>query len=284
MILPDGFQFSQGSLQDFIDCRRRFQLRHLMHLSWPAAVAEPIHENEHRLLLGTQFHHLIHQYLVGIPAERISATIHDEELLFWWNNYLTSCSENNNLHITTTPGNMYYPEISLSFRLDDHRLVAKYDLVILLPDSKVFIFDWKTTQVRPKRKWLSERIQTRLYPYLLIRAGIHLSRDIPIAPGSVEMIYWFASFPEQSERFPYQEEQYKADEEYITGLIETIRRLETQDFTLTSDENRCRYCVYRSLCNRGVDAGPVTEMEVESETEGNYDISLEIEQIPEIEF
>ena len=40
------FDFSQASLQDYIDCARRFQLRYLQQLHWPAPQAEPIRENE----------------------------------------------------------------------------------------------------------------------------------------------------------------------------------------------------------------------------------------------
>jgi hypothetical protein len=284
MILPDGFLFSQGNLQDFIDCRRRFQLRYLKRISWPAAVTEPLQENERRLLLGTQFHHLIHQYLIGIPAEKISAMLHDEELNSWWINFLSSNSKDNYLQVIRGTASKGYPEISLSIHQENFGLIAKYDLIVFIHDSKVFIFDWKTSQVRPKRKWLSERIQTRLYPYLLTRAGLHLNQNTPIVPEMVEMIYWFANFPDQSERFLYRTETYNADEEYLIGIIDSIRQMDEQDFSLTYDEKRCRYCVYRSLCNRGVNAGSITDMEVELNTEDNFDISLELDQIPEIEF
>ena len=39
--LPADFHFSQGSLQDYVDCPRRFQLRYMMKLAWPAVEAEP---------------------------------------------------------------------------------------------------------------------------------------------------------------------------------------------------------------------------------------------------
>ena len=44
--LPEGFRFSQSSLQDYVDCRRRFQLRYLQNLAWPALQSEPALENE----------------------------------------------------------------------------------------------------------------------------------------------------------------------------------------------------------------------------------------------
>ena len=39
--LPPQFAFSQSSLQDYMDCPRRFQLRYLDRLIYPAAESEP---------------------------------------------------------------------------------------------------------------------------------------------------------------------------------------------------------------------------------------------------
>ena len=86
--LPPGFQFSQGSLQDFVDCHRRFLLRYVQELAWPALQTEPALENERFLQQGTTFHRMIHQHLLGVPAERLAALVHDAELARWWDNYL----------------------------------------------------------------------------------------------------------------------------------------------------------------------------------------------------
>ena len=72
MPLPDNFQFSQASLQDFVDCPRRFHLRYLLNVAWPAAEAEPIEEQERRVQLGLAFHRMVQQQLVGIPEVRIA--------------------------------------------------------------------------------------------------------------------------------------------------------------------------------------------------------------------
>mgnify|MGYP007064289961 CR=1 FL=1 len=40
MPLPVDFQFSQNNLQDYLDCARRFELRALRRLAWPAAQSE----------------------------------------------------------------------------------------------------------------------------------------------------------------------------------------------------------------------------------------------------
>ena len=61
--LPVGFMFSQGSLQDYTDCARRFRLRYLDRLAWPAAVAEPADEYELQAAEGAAFHRLVHQHI-----------------------------------------------------------------------------------------------------------------------------------------------------------------------------------------------------------------------------
>ena len=80
MSLPDDFQFSQSSLQDFETCARRFQLRYLRQLSWPAVESEPIQEAERLAQLGADFHRLVHQHLVGIDEETLTASILSAQL------------------------------------------------------------------------------------------------------------------------------------------------------------------------------------------------------------
>lgn len=59
--LSSPFTFSQSSLQDYFDCPRRFELRYIDRLNWPAVEAEPALENERRLREGTYFHRLAQQ-------------------------------------------------------------------------------------------------------------------------------------------------------------------------------------------------------------------------------
>jgi hypothetical protein len=288
MTLPADFQFSQGSLQDYVDCPRRFQLRYLLRLAWPAVEAEPALENERHLQQGAAFHRLIHQHVLGLSPERLSSMATDKDLTRWWHNYLNSAP--------ARQAESRYPEVLLSAPVSGHRLVAKYDLIALMgssglgqrpsPIEKAIILDWKTYRKRPRRRWLAERLQTRVYPYLLVRAGSHLNEGRPFQPEQVEMVYWFANFPEDPERFPYDAAQYDEDGDYLASLVEEIKNLEDDDFPLTPQERRCRYCLYRSLCRRGVRAGPFDEDEVESESEvgDDFEIALDFEQIAEIEY
>ena len=97
------------------------------------------------------------------------------------------------------------------------------------------------------------------------------------------MVYWFTDYPDDPVRFTYDTAQYKADEVYLTALVAEIEGL-SDDFSLTAQERRCRYCRYRSLCQRGVRAGALDEIEDETELGDDLDISLDLEQIAEIEY
>jgi hypothetical protein len=268
-----AIQFSQGSLQDYVDCHRRFQLRYLLKVAWPALEAEPAYENESAMLQGALFHRLIQQHLLGIPAERLTPLAKGSELSRWWQNYLG---------FKYPSATALYPEVTLSMPLMGCRLVAKYDLILVGPEGSVIIYDWKTSRKRSKRSWLLERLQTRVYPCLLAQAGAHLNQGKPFAPEQIEMIYWFAEAPNEPEIIRYSADLFAKDEAYLKSLIAEINGLNPEAFTLTPNVERCRFCTYRSLCDRGVEAGDVDELDTELElaAEGEFDF----DQIAEVAF
>ena len=71
---------SQSSLQDYNDCPRRFELRYLQRLAYPAIETEPALENEKHQREGEQFHRLVQQYFIGIPAEQVGKLANTENL------------------------------------------------------------------------------------------------------------------------------------------------------------------------------------------------------------
>ena len=274
--LPADFRFSQGSLQDYVDCPRRFQLRYVLRLAWPAIEAEPALENERHMQQGAAFHRLIHQHVLGIPVDRLSSSVDDEDLGGWWRNYLAKAPAD-------LPSRRF-AEIVLSAPLAGHQLMAKYDLVAIDPGHSVVIIDWKTSHHRPPRPWLAGRLQTRVYPYLAVRAGSALDDGRPLEAEQVKMVYWFASFPDDPESFSYGAAQLQADEVYLTSLIDEIKNRGSGDYSLTSQEKHCQYCPYRSLCGRGLAAGLVQVMETEAWPGDDTEISFDFEQIAEIEY
>jgi CRISPR/Cas system-associated exonuclease Cas4 (RecB family) len=284
MTLAVDFHFSQASLQDYVECQRRFQLRYLDKLAWPAVETEPVLENERHLQAGAQFHHLVHQHLIGLETEHLARIAQSAEIQTWWLNYLRFVEgwerSESDCHVET----------SLSASINNYRLIAKYDVVILNranDNTRVSIYDWKTTSKRPSHAWLINRLQTRIYPYLMVRAGTSLNKGYPIQPEQVEMIYWFANFPGDPERFNYTSLQYEQDGNYLSSLIQEISNLSTEAFELTSQEKNCRFCTYRSLCDRGVKAGSMDEVDFDEPGDREHQPAtplLDFEQVAEIEF
>jgi hypothetical protein len=250
MLLTD-FQFSQNNLQDYVDCQRRFQLRYALRQAWPAVDAEPILEKENFLRQGAIFHRLVQQHLMGLPIEKLIPPLADPDLRRWWANF----REKGLLGLPEKR----HPEIALSIRLAGYPLVSRYDLIAIEAGKRAVIVDWKTARHRPPRRWLENRLQTRLYRYLLVRAGTHLNGGQPIPPEQVEMIYWFTNFPDEPEHLRYSSAQFQADEGYLTDLLEHIISQDDAVFPLTADERPCRFCTYRTLCERGERAGTLDE-------------------------
>jgi len=276
---------SQSSLQDYVDCPRRFQLRYMDRLSYPAIESEPTLENEKHQQEGEYFHRLVQQYLIGIPAEQISKLANTANLQRWWENFLA----NPDFRSLKDFGSLL-PEATLSAPLGNFRLLAKYDL-IAIADNKVTIYDWKTYRKRPCNEFLKARMQTRVYSALLVHAGAHLNdnklfdtasplRATPFEPEQIEMVYWFSDFPNDPARFAYNTAQYKRDWDLLLKLSDEIKN--ASSYPLTDDRTKCLYCPYRSYCERGVRAGDADQAETEMEAEELFDINFE--QIGEIAF
>ena len=284
---------SQSSLQDYVDCARRFQLRYVDRLAYPAVESEPALENEKHLQEGEYFHRLVQQYLIGIPSEQIAKLANTPNLQRWWENFLGSPDL---LDLRDLTG--LYTEATLSAPLGNFRLLAKYDLIAMDKD-KVTIYDWKTYRKRPRNEWLSARMQTRVYRALLVRAGANLNNNQPFLPEQIEMVYWFADYPNDPARFAYTSAQYQRDWDVLVKFAEEILRYgerqanhqnDDSSYPLTDEATKCNYCPYRSYCDRGVRAGDVGDAETETSTrlspgmEAEELFDLNFEQIGEIEF
>jgi hypothetical protein len=265
------FTFSQSSLQDYADCPRRFQLRYLERLVWPAVETEPVAETEIRQREGLQFHRMVQQLLLGVPAGRIAPMAASTDMARWWHNFVSRGPD--------VQGSSLSTEITLAAPVGQHRLVAKYDLVAL-QGRRAIVYDWKTYARRTRDEVLAARWQTRVYRALLIQAGSSLNGGRPFAPSDISMVYWFAEFPGEPATFNYDDVQFDRDWLAIRTLVEEISN--ATSFPLTEDTRQCRFCVYRSLCDRGDKAGLLAESEGAESEDGDF--HLDFEQLNEVEF
>lgn len=280
MSLPKNFHYSQTSLQDFEDCPRRFYLRYLRQIKWPAVQSEPILENEKFTLDGSKLHESIQQYLIGLPEETIRETLTNPRLETWWNAFLTLKDEFPSIADINL---RRLPEYTLIGTIDGYKILAKYDLLVIHPDGKIIIYDWKTSHKKPNRDLLIKRLQTKIYPMLLINSGQFLLPK-KIFPEDIKMIYWFAKQSGEIETIEYSEIKFHQNEIEIRELINHINTL-AQDpdqnaFQLTDDKKKCGFCVYRSLCGTGIQAGSFDDFQDHLIDE----ITIDFDQISEISF
>ncbi len=273
--LSADFTFSQHSLQDYQECPRRFELRYILRQSWPALQSEPVQEYERRAELGRRFHRLACQASLGVPADRLTLPANEPELAEWWQAFQQSAP------VQALPP-LRKPEFTMSAPFAGFRLLAKYDLLGIDPGQKAIIIDWKTSGRMPRPSVLADRLQTRVYLFLLVEAGKSLNQGVPWQPVQASMLYWYASAPENPIVLTYNPQRFTADREYLSGLVREIAARLPGHFEQTADEKKCRFCVYRSLCNRGTQAGALdSELEV-VESWGGLDAPFD--QIGEVEY
>lgn len=249
---PPAFAFSQSSLQDYLDCARRFQLRYLMQQEWPAPAAEPLAEAEQADLLGKRFHRLVERYWLGLPIERAQL---EEPLRGWWEAFLQN-------PIPDLPPKRR-PEVHTSAVLHGQRLIAAFDLLAYTSGSEAVIVDWKTSKRRSPRQWLERRMQTILYPLMLVESAPRLL-GYAIKPEQVRLIYWFANAPSEIEVIQYSAERHTQAQKLVATTLDRLLATDETIWPLTTNEMHCRLCQYRSLCNRGVVAGQLDEAEIEA--------------------
>ena len=115
----------------------------------------------------------------------------------WWQSYLRALTTD----LNDLPAQRR-AEVALSIPVGPYRLVAHCDL-IAADDDRAVIVDWKTEHRRPTHEQVLNRLQTRVYRYVVTEAQQR-------APGAVSMLYWFAEYPDQPEVLPYDARQHAA--------------------------------------------------------------------------
>ena len=259
------FRFSQSGLQAFDRCRRRFFLRYLDELEWPAPVTDSEEQWEEATRRGQLFHLLVQQSALGLDVEATVAASGDPVLAGWWENFLRSAPRPGD-------GERVLSEVELSAAVGQFNAVAKFDRIVLPAPGSVAtmrIIDWKTGRLRPRQTELRRSWQTAVYCYVFAEAGGTLvdgggSRSVD--PGELELQYWHAGFPDALEPIRYSAALHAEAEDRLQRAIAEIASLaekgDPEGFPRTGDKRECRHCEYRSYCGRGHTPGAFAEWEL----------------------
>lgn len=270
MLDPD-FRFSQHSLNDFAECPHRFYLRYIAKQSWPLLETGPgameALTYQAYLRRGVILHRWIERHWLGMngapqspPTTVADAADSDEmELSLWWQRFSSA-------DLAGLPP-LRLPELALVAPLGDALLYARFDLLALPSDnnhatghnSDIVIVDWKTLRgnAAPGERFFRNRLQTRIYLYVLATAGAPFNGGQPIAPERCRMRYWLANFPDRPwVEIGYSQAEYEADARQLSALVsDALSRRRRDAFERTANEAHCQYCNYRTLCQRQPIAG-----------------------------
>lgn len=269
---PEGYLFSQHSLNTYSRCKRRFWLRYVARLPWPVPQGDDPLAYEAHLERGRVLHQWIQRDLLGLPVSTKASD--DEELRDWWERY-------REFDWTVLPTAVREPELPVVVTLGGFRLYARYDLAALDPGGRVVVVDWKTLGGVPSRLVLERRVQTRVYLYTLARVATSLLGGEVVAPERISMLYWFATRPEEPVWIAYDAQAFQADALRLERMMTEIAGQPREAFTRTNQVAQCARCNYRTLCER--DGIPVNEVDA-GEDWLDDDLALELDAVPEVPY
>ena len=272
MTLDANFIFSAHSLQDYVDCPRRFYLRYIRKISWPALPGDPILEIEENIQNGQQFHQLARQYFSGIRGELLLERTSVSPLREWLSTFLDFVS---GLNIRKS-----YVEEALVAKINSRLIQARYDLIFQDKNGSIKILDWKTARMEPRKSGLRDRMQTIVYPFILAESVEKLFDDPPESKEMITMQFWYVNHPNINVEFPYSEMKHSENRAILAEIIDEIEQKDTGEYPKTGDKKLCRFCTYRSLCERGNIAGLLSESKGEIDLD---DLVIDFDNLPDFE-
>ncbi len=234
---------SQGHLNIWETCQRKYQYKYLEELSLPEADSS----SQEKKLLGSNFHLLMQQKELGLDVSSLASS--DPKLQAWLEAFEHQppamiegdrlCEHRRTLEMT----------IEMSLHHSDNRdrnqayfvLTAIYDFLIL-SDRNAQILDWKTHQVAIAFDKLKTNWQTRLYLYLLAKTTNY-------APEQLSMTYWFANTAE-SVIIDYSQAEYISTETQLKQILTEINQAINYP-KLPLHSSNCNHCEFRDRCDRG---------------------------------
>jgi hypothetical protein len=240
MIQWQDRHMSAMALSTYQSCALRFRYRYLDNLYWSRAWGAT-DEDRKALELGQNFHLMARRFYAGVDPAQVADPI-DQKQLEHWLGLLQGYNPR-------TFDRQYYPELDLRLNRSGLKLMAKFDLVVVQPDGRAIIFDWKTEKRMPKREYLKKSMQTLIYRYMLCAAGGSYSPNGQFKPSDVTMIYWNPSFYTRPIELPYSDAQFAKDELYLQNLIAHILRTPRELFLATTQLSTCQRCEFNMLCH-----------------------------------
>lgn len=235
-------RLSRLRLETFLRCQRRFQLRYVVNLPWPAPPDEP--ERVVWQQRGELFHQLVAQYYLGTPVDLVDESVLPDEVRGWWRAFLSRPP-------AAADSELKLVETTLTVPFAGWQLLGRFDLLVKNNDT-IHLFDWKTGFPRPEAA-LANDWQTRLYMALLWLGHKAIGID-QLPADKLTMSYWYARRPEEAVTFCFERAWHERNVAELESIISQITTRSGEEkekvWPLTEDLQECAACGYRNYCGR----------------------------------
>lgn len=223
--------YSQNLLNTFDKCPLKFKIKYLENLRWKkdSIDNEDYYEN---MNMGLDFHLICERYFSNIPV----GVDNNNELMNWFNSLRDK--------FTILDENIYFTEYEIKMKKDNIRIQAKYDLIIIKPNNKIEIWDWKTENRKLDYKEVCKRMQTIVYMYILGESSLEIfDKDIPLE--NISMNFWQPQFKDDIITINYSENNHRIHEEKIMDITRSLDNFDFNfDFNSELYSTQCKYCEF----------------------------------------
>lgn len=226
-----NFLYTQSSIGTFIQCPLKFRYRYFEGLY--GSNDDSLKDSFDR---GSRFHLLAERYFKGIDIDGEYIQEGDLKELF------KKLKEKYPLEDNCR----YLSEYDIREKNQKMRLMARYDLIILKPNGRVQIVDFKTNRKKLSEESIEKSLQTKIYLYLLkenFKAVFENIRKIK----NIEMVYYQTEYPEENFAVKYDEELHVETKEFLNKTIENIEVFDFKGYE-KRESNHCRICEFKNFC------------------------------------
>lgn len=232
----ENFLFSQNSINTYRSCPLKFKFKYVDKLNWKQD-DEGSRDYYENLKLGSDFHLICERYFSNIPTG--IEFLNNEEFNIWL--------EKIKRLVPIKDDKLYLPEYEVRYSLNNFKIQAKFDLVVVDKDS-ISIWDWKTENRKIEYKDVENRVQTLVY-LSLASETIGKIYNLDIDYENIKLSYYQPEYYNEPITITYSNEKHKINKKQLENYIGNILNTNYDEEKNIKNIKHCKFCEFNKLCN-----------------------------------
>lgn len=232
----ENFLFSQNSINTYRSCPLKFKFKYVDKLNWKQD-DEGSRDYYENLKLGSDFHLICERYFSNIPTG--IEFLNNEEFNIWL--------EKIKRLIPIKDYKQYLPEYEVRYSLNNFKIQAKFDLVVVDKDS-ISIWDWKTENRKIEYKDVENRVQTLVYLFLASET-IGKIYNLDIDYENIKLSYYQPEYYNEPITITYSNEKHNINKKQLESYIGNILNTNYDEEKNIKNIKHCKFCEFNKLCN-----------------------------------